>query len=141
MNVAPAHDCVGALPVREGRVLLGRRADDRDWLPGAWDLFGGHVEPGESHETALRRELLEELGIVPLRLRALGLLEAADRDWRLRVYALDAWKGEARNRQPREHADLRWMAPREAARRLATAHPGFPALIAAATRAGADPAA
>jgi 8-oxo-dGTP diphosphatase len=132
MSAAPAHDCVGALPVREGRVLLGRRADDRDWLPGAWDLFGGHVEPGESHEAALRRELLEELGIVPLQLRELGVLEAADRGWRLRVYALDDWEGDARNRQPREHVELRWMEAHEAAGLLAAAHPDFPSLIAAA---------
>jgi 8-oxo-dGTP pyrophosphatase MutT (NUDIX family) len=39
-----------------GALLLGRRADDRARLPGAWDIFGGHVEPGEDAAHALHRE-------------------------------------------------------------------------------------
>src|SRR3546814_17119551 len=30
-------------------------------FPGAWGLFGGHLDPGESPEEAIARELLEEL--------------------------------------------------------------------------------
>ncbi len=33
--------------------------------PGYWGLFGGHLEPGEQPETALRRELAEEINYVP----------------------------------------------------------------------------
>lgn len=129
---APAHECVGALLLREGRLLLGRRADDRDWLPGAWDLFGGHLQPGETAQAALRRELREELGIEAGALRALGALASAEAGWRLQVFAVDDWRGEPRNRQPHEHAELRWMGREEAQARLAAAHPGFAALIARA---------
>ena len=45
-----------------GRVLLARRTVGRD-LAGLWEFPGGKVEPGESPEDALVRELREELGI------------------------------------------------------------------------------
>ena len=126
------HDCVGALLLRADQVLLGRRAADREWLPDAWDVFGGHIEPGEAPEHALRRELAEELGVIPLALRALGTLEATDGTWRLRMYAVDAWEGELVNRQPTEHAAMCWLPAAEATARLRTAHADFPAIIRAA---------
>jgi 8-oxo-dGTP pyrophosphatase MutT (NUDIX family) len=30
--------------------------------PGCWGLFGGHIEPGETPEIAVQRELIEEIG-------------------------------------------------------------------------------
>jgi 8-oxo-dGTP diphosphatase len=47
----------------EGRILLARRAPGQH-LKGHWELPVGKVEPGESLEAALERELLEELGLV-----------------------------------------------------------------------------
>lgn len=133
-----AHDCVGALLVRGGEVLLGRRSDDRVWLPGAWDVFGGHVDAGETPEDALRREVLEELGVHATGVRELGLLEANEGGWRLRLFAVETWEGEPVNRQPGEHAELRWMQRETACECLALAHPGFAAMIDAAL-AGAPP--
>ena len=54
---------VGAL-IRDGRdrVYVHRRSPDRRLLPGIWDIVGGHVEPGESSEQALAREIEEETG-------------------------------------------------------------------------------
>jgi 8-oxo-dGTP pyrophosphatase MutT (NUDIX family) len=51
-----------AMVEKEGQWLLQLR-DDLEWIvaPGCWGLFGGHLEPGESPEDALRRELLEEI--------------------------------------------------------------------------------
>lgn len=37
--------------------------------PGCWGLFGGHLDPGESPEQGLRRELIEEIGWQPPQLR------------------------------------------------------------------------
>lgn len=130
------HDCVGALLIRDGRILLGRRRDEGDWLAGAWDVFGGHVEPGESGPQALRRELAEELGIAAGALRYAGRLEgAAPEPWRLRLYRVLRWQGVPRNRQ--EHAELRWCALDEAQARLGAAHPAFPRLLARAFAAAA----
>lgn len=55
---------VGALIVTEaGEYLLQHRDDRPDiYFPGHWGLFGGAVNPAEGAETAMRRELEEELG-------------------------------------------------------------------------------
>lgn len=61
--------CVGVIMVSpSGQVLLQQR-DDKPGLAfaGCWTLFGGQVEPGETPDEAMRRELMEELEIeVPL---------------------------------------------------------------------------
>ena len=59
------HEVVAALIVQSGRILLGLRSPDRSLYPNVWDLFGGHLEPGEAHQQTLLRELKEELGITP----------------------------------------------------------------------------
>jgi len=53
---------VAAIIESGGKVLIGRRAPHHPH-PGKWEFPGGKVEPGETPEEALRRELEEELGI------------------------------------------------------------------------------
>lgn len=58
------HRCVFLLVVADGRILVHRRADDKDVWPGRWDVAaGGVVTAGETWDDAARRELAEELGI------------------------------------------------------------------------------
>jgi 8-oxo-dGTP pyrophosphatase MutT (NUDIX family) len=61
---------VAIIIVDDGRYLMQLR-DDKPGIfyPDHWGLFGGAVEPGESQETALRRELIEELHLEPQSLR------------------------------------------------------------------------
>ncbi|MGQ9426006.1 Nudix family hydrolase [Gilvimarinus sp. F26214L] len=54
------HVAVGVVRDEDGRVLLAKRRDDVH-QGGLWEFPGGKVEPGESIETALARELHEEL--------------------------------------------------------------------------------
>lgn len=51
-----------ALIDSDGRVLLAQRPEGKS-LAGMWEFPGGKVEPGETPEAALIRELKEELGI------------------------------------------------------------------------------
>ena len=51
-----------ALIDADGRVLLAQRPEGKS-MAGLWEFPGGKVEPGETPEAALIRELHEELGI------------------------------------------------------------------------------
>lgn len=46
---------------RDGKVLLAQRKTGA--LAGKWEFPGGKLEPGETPEACLRRELMEELGV------------------------------------------------------------------------------
>ncbi len=53
-----------------GELFLQKRALSKDLLPGMWDTsVGGHMDPGESPDEALRREAAEELGITDISVR------------------------------------------------------------------------
>ena len=55
-----------AMLQRDGRWLIQLRDENPTIVaPGSWGLFGGHLEPGETPEQALRRELLEEISWQP----------------------------------------------------------------------------
>jgi ADP-ribose pyrophosphatase YjhB (NUDIX family) len=61
-NYHAAKPCACAILVDDGgRVLLARRA--RDPEAGLWDLPGGFLEPDETPEDGLRREMREETGL------------------------------------------------------------------------------
>ncbi|PNS09291.1 Nudix family hydrolase [Solilutibacter silvestris] len=58
----PIHVVAGVIRDVRGRILLARRTQGRD-LAGLWEFPGGKIEPGETPQQALQRELREELGI------------------------------------------------------------------------------
>lgn len=61
METPPPVPVVCAIIMRGGHIMLAQRPPDKK-LGGLWEFPGGKVEPGESAETALHRELQEELG-------------------------------------------------------------------------------
>ena len=52
-----------AVIIEDGRLLLARRPPG-DPLAGLWELPGGKIEPGETPQQCLERELLEEMGML-----------------------------------------------------------------------------
>jgi 8-oxo-dGTP diphosphatase len=60
--VTPPIVVAAAVVERAGAYLVTRRIEGTH-LAGFWEFPGGKVEPGESEEACLRRELREELGV------------------------------------------------------------------------------
>jgi len=105
-----------ALIDRDGRVLLARRPEGKA-MAGLWEFPGGKVEPGETPEAALIRELREELGIDTQEscLAPLTFASHAYPDFHLLMplFACRRWQGVL---QPREGQDLAWVRPGDLAR-------------------------
>ncbi|NEI69342.1 NUDIX domain-containing protein [Rhizobium lusitanum] len=101
---------MGALTLN-GTVLLARRGPRRKVHPDRWSLPGGHVEHGEDAETAMRRELTEEIGVTPEHWRFVGKFVSegqTEASAAFHVYHIDQWRGCPRLID-HEHTELRWF--------------------------------
>ena len=54
---------LGVIRTPDNRFLITRRAMDKAWAPGWWEIPGGGVKAGESSFEAVCREVFEETGI------------------------------------------------------------------------------
>ena len=102
--------CAGGLLVRDDRILLARRAADRDFYPGVWDVIGGHCEGDEAPVDTLARELVEEIGVRPRAFERIAVLAephpAEHGEAQYHIFVVTAWgDGEPRLRGS-EHTDL-----------------------------------
>jgi 8-oxo-dGTP diphosphatase len=102
-----------ALVDSDGRVLIAQRPEGKQ-LAGLWEFPGGKVEPGETPETALIRELEEELGIT-VKQACLAPFVFASHTYEIfhllmPLYLIRRWEGEP---EAREHAAIRWVRPND----------------------------
>ena len=93
------------------RVLIAQRPETGA-MPGLWEFPGGKVEPGETPEIALLRELEEELGI-STKTACLAPLTFASHAYEnfhllMPVFVCRKWEGTP---QPRAHSALKWVRP------------------------------
>jgi 8-oxo-dGTP diphosphatase len=127
------HEVVAALIIRSRKILLGKRSAGRAFYPNVWDVFGGHVEPGEQQHETLLRELQEELGITPTQWAYLNTRHFSPNTPEVslifHLYIVTDWEGTPTNRQLEEHSAIGWFSLDEA-RQLPLADPGYPALFA-----------
>lgn len=104
-----------ALVDPDGRVLLAQRPEGKS-LAGLWEFPGGKVEPGETPEACLIRELAEELG-VDTWASCLAPLSFASHGYEgfhllMPLYVCRKWGGTA---QGREGQALAWVRPQKLA--------------------------
>jgi len=102
-----------ALVDKDGRVLLAQRPVGKS-MAGLWEFPGGKVETGETPETALIRELHEELGIETWD-SCLAPLSFASYTYEtfhllMPLFICRKWEGIA---QPKEGQTLKWVFPKD----------------------------
>ncbi len=100
----------GAAIVRDGRLLLVKRCKPPE--ADCWNLPGGKVDFLERVEDAVRREILEEIGVAITLDRLLVLVEMIGIDgqhWLSPVYLARIEKGEPENREPDKLAAVEWF--------------------------------
>ena len=95
----------------EGACLLGRQAG---WPPGRYSTLAGFIEPGEALEDAVRREVMEESGVV------VGAVHYhSSQPWPMPASLMVGFSAVARDPtirlRDRELEDARWFTPREIA--------------------------
>lgn len=102
-----------ALIDADGRILLAQRPQGKS-MAGLWEFPGGKVEPGETPEHALIRELQEELGIDTWAscLAPLTFASHSYEDFHLLMplFACRKWNGIV---TPREGQTLKWVRANE----------------------------
>ena len=105
------HIAVGVLSNDRGDILICQRPPGKIY-PGEWEFPGGKVEPGESVEAALKRELHEELGIDVQEARPLICLRYVYPELSVE---LDTWLVSRYAGTPRstEHPAVAWVPPDE----------------------------
>jgi 8-oxo-dGTP diphosphatase len=111
--VTRIHVAVGVIIDGSSRVLIARRPDHIH-QGGLWEFPGGKVEAGESLETALARELAEELDI---RIGTIEPLLEVSHDYSDKSVLLDVCLVRDFSGEPRglEGQPLRWVATAELA--------------------------
>jgi 8-oxo-dGTP diphosphatase len=101
----PVDVAVGVLIDGQGRFLLTSRPAGKVYA-GYWEFPGGKLEPGETVEAALRRELVEELGITigPATPWKVEIVDYPHARVRLHFCKVFAWQGDFEMREAQQMA-------------------------------------
>lgn len=108
----PLPDAVLAVIYHDDKVLLGQRSKNESHAAGYWAAIGGGVEPGESFEQAIIREVKEEIGVDVRVVQKLESFPATENTCMLHWFHVEIISGTPRICDE-EHDELRWFKPSE----------------------------
>lgn len=98
--------------IKENKLLLGKRRNGKS--DGDWGLPGGHLEFGESLMEGMKRELIEEIGIIPEGLEIFQIVNNVTDDYgghhylHINFIAVGAF-GEAKLMEPEKCYEWKWF--------------------------------
>jgi mutator protein MutT len=97
-----------------GQVLLAQRKRPES-LKGLWEFPGGKVEANENDESALKRELKEELELEIEDIQPIGIFPTESSECRIRIQAFTC-RARSDGFVIRDHLDVRWVEKRDVQR-------------------------
>jgi A/G-specific adenine glycosylase len=108
-KAVPHYEIVIAAIRKNGRYLVGKRPAS-GLLGGLWEFPGGKVHSGETHECALRRAAIEEIGV---EVKVGGLVASVNHAYSHFRVTVNVYRCEALSGTPkaRTHTELKWVAP------------------------------
>jgi len=103
-------EVVAAVIFDENKILVSQR--DGGDMAGRWEFPGGKIETGETHEQALKREIMEELGII---ISVNSFLLTIEYDYPEFHLIMHCYQGKILFGAPRLliHSLAKWISPQE----------------------------
>ena len=110
---------IGMLVMKNNKILLGKRNVDPEKASselhgeGTWTMPGGKIHFGEKIQDAAIRELKEEIGIIPKRLRVVSVTNEIRSDAHFVTigFLCDVFENEPKVTEPEEITEWKWFSP------------------------------
>ena len=96
-----------------GRCLVLKRSAGSRGNAGRWDFPGGKVDPGETFDAALLREVAEETGLTISLRRVLGAAESESPTRKIAYLVMEGRLESGEVRLSGEHDDFAWVSPQD----------------------------
>jgi 8-oxo-dGTP diphosphatase len=101
---------------KDGKFFTAKRADTKTFLPGKFEMPGGHIEHGETMEEGLKREFQEEFGVditVGHPFYAFTYMNGDAHVVEVNYLAELADENQTITLNPEDHSEYRWLTKEE----------------------------
>ncbi len=93
-------ECVAFIMVKDKKILIEKRKENKTVDPGQTAIPGGHCESNETLEDTLLRETYEEFGIIPMKFNYLcTLLHRSEEYLKINYFIITDWEGRIQNNE------------------------------------------